>query len=103
LLAVSILLQSFSFLSIKYASLATGWEMAVLLSTGFGFLVLRAVTWQNVLKRVPLSKVYPFMSLVQILIFLYAVFLFHEHVAWFHVAGLSLMLLGLYVLGKSAA
>jgi multidrug transporter EmrE-like cation transporter len=99
-LVVSILLQSFSALTIKYASMASGSMSIFLLSFAFVFIVIRAVVWQYVLSRFPLSFVYPFTSLVQVLILIYAVFLFDETVSFFQMIGFVMMLIGLTVIAK---
>jgi undecaprenyl phosphate-alpha-L-ara4N flippase subunit ArnE len=100
LLGLSIVLQSFSFLCIKYASMHTGLATVALLGLAGVFLISRAVVWQNVLGLVDLSAAYPFNSLVQVLIFLYAVFLFGETVGLHHIVGLALMLCGLTLLAR---
>ena len=100
LLILGVLLQSFSFLSMKYASIYTSYSLA-LLGIAFLFIASRAYIWQIVLKHNELSRVYPFNSLVQVLIFVYAVMLFGESVNSWHVVGLGLMICGVILLGKS--
>jgi drug/metabolite transporter (DMT)-like permease len=102
LLLLSVLLQSFSFLCIKYASMETGVAMLALLALACFFLVSRAVVWQKVLGLVELSSVYPYNALVQIPIFLFAVFLFGETIRPHHVAGFLIMLGGLFLLSRKA-
>lgn len=97
---IAILLQSFSFLTIKYASIYEAYSL-ILLGIAFGFIVSRAYIWQIVLKHNELSRVYPFNSLVQVLIFVYAVVLFGEVVSFWHVVGLGLMVYGVIQLGKN--
>jgi len=99
LIVVAILLQSFSFLTIKYASIYETYSL-ILLGVTFGFIVSRAYIWQIVLKYNELSRVYPFNSLVQILIFVYAVVLFGEAVTFWNLVGLGLMVCGVILLGK---
>lgn len=100
LLTLSILLQSFSFLCIKFASLQTGFLVLGLLGLAACFIVGRAVVWQFVLQQYELSTAYPFTSLSQVLVFVYAVMLFQEHVELHHVAGVILMMAGLLVMMK---
>ncbi|WP_419767383.1 EamA family transporter [Arcobacter sp.] len=100
LITFGIFLQSFSFLSIKYASTYEAYSL-VLLGIAFIFIVSRAYIWQIVLKHNELSRVYPFNSLVQVLIFVYAVIFFEESVNLWHVLGLGLMMIGLYIIGKT--
>ena len=68
------------------------------LSFAFVFFGIRAYLWQLLLKVTPLSKIYPFASLVQVLILLYAVCLFNEDVTLNQIIGLSIMISGLFVI-----
>lgn len=96
---LAIFLQSFSFLNIKYASIYENYSL-ILLGVAFTFIVLRAYIWQIILKHNELSRVYPFNSLVQILIFIYAVVLFDETVSFWNIIGLGFMIYGIILLGK---
>lgn len=98
LLTLTIVLQSGSLLALKLASFQTGAPALALVGLACLCLVGRAAVWQGVLGRMPLSKAYPFTSLVQVVVFLYAVLLFGEAVAWHHVIGLVLMFAGLALL-----
>jgi drug/metabolite transporter (DMT)-like permease len=100
LLLISVFLQSFSFLSIKYSTLQTGIASLLLLGFAFGFLALRAILWQFLLKIADLSHVYPFAALVQPLILIYAVVLFKETVTPANIAGLLVMLVGVYFMSR---
>ena len=100
LLISSIFLQSFSFLSIKYSTMQEGLTVFILLGIAFIFLGARAVVWQMLLKFVELSKIYPYAALVQILILLYSVVLFHENVTVYNILGLGLMLSGIYYMSQ---
>ena len=100
LLAVTIFLQSFSFLSLKYATGATGALLPGLLGLTFLFLAARAILWQRLLLRADLSLVYPFAALVQVLVVIYAVTLFGETVSMSNIAGLGLTRIGLAVGGQ---
>lgn len=95
LLVLSIFLQSFSFLSIKFSTMQEGISALMLLILAFFFLLARAIIWQILLKTVELSKVYPFASLVQVLILIYAVLFFHESITIYNVVGLVIMLSGI--------
>lgn len=100
LLAATVFLQSFSFLSLKISTLNFGlWSLAFLLAA-FLFMGLRAVFWQKLLHLADLSLVYPFTSLVQVLILVYAVALFKETVSPNHIVGLLLMLGGTFVMSR---
>ena len=99
LIVLGTLLQSFSFLSIKFASIYEKYFFIFLVGA-FVFIILRAYIWQIVLKYNELSRVYPFNSLVQIFIFVYAVYIFNEEVLINNIIGLGLMILGLLYLAK---
>jgi len=100
LVFLAIFLQSFSFLSIKYASLFEEYSL-ILLGLALFFIMSRAYIWQNILSCNELSKVYPFNSLVQVIIFIYAVILFDEDIEIIHILGLILMVFGIMLLGKN--
>ena len=102
LLAASIVLQALSVVCIKYAAMRQGLATIALLCLAALLLVARAATWQGVLGRIELSRAYPFTSLVQVLIFLSAVFLFGETVGLHHFIGLAIMLAGLVLLSRKA-
>ena len=100
LLTASIVLQSFSFLSIKLSTLQGGYYSIILLIVAFGFIGLRLIFWQYLLKLTELSRVYPYAALVQVLIFLYAVVLFNEPVTVNNVIGLFMMLGGIFIMSR---
>jgi len=99
LVLLGVFLQSLSFLSIKYASVYSTLSIGLMI-VAFGFIIARAYIWQIILQYNELSRVYPFNSLVQVLIFLYAVILFHETITLTNIIGLILMITGLYFIGK---
>ena len=100
LLIASIFLQSFSLLSIKISTLQTGLLAIVLLVVAFGFIGLRSLCWQYLLKLTELSRIYPYASLVQVLILLYAAVLFHEPITLFNVVGFFIMLSGIFFMSR---
>jgi drug/metabolite transporter (DMT)-like permease len=100
LLGASILLQSFSFLSIKISTLQEGMVFLVFLMAAFGFMVVRAIVWQSLLRLTDISKVYPYVALVQILILGYAVLLFNEQVTLNNLLGLLLMFTGILFISR---
>ena len=77
-----------------------GYFAIALLILSFTFSMMRAVIWQMLLKTIELSKVYPYASLVQILILIYSVILFHENVTINNVIGLLIMLSGIYYMSR---
>ena len=100
LLISSIFLQSFSFLSIKFSTMGEGFYIIALLALAFLFLGVRAIVWQILLKTVELSKIYPYASLVQVLILIYSVAIFHENVTASNIIGLLIMLSGIYYMSN---
>ncbi|MCK5663224.1 MAG: EamA family transporter [Thiotrichaceae bacterium] len=100
LLVASIFLQSFSLLSIKISTLQTDLLAFVLLVVAFGFIGLRTVCWQYLLESEDLSRVYPYASLVQVLILLYAAIIFNEPVTLFNIIGLLMMLGGIFYISR---
>lgn len=101
LLALSIFLQSFSFLSIKFSTQQSeNLYILLWLLLAFLFIGARAIIWQKLLLVTELSKIYPYTSLVQVLIFFYAVVFFHESVMFHHILGLLIMLTGLVLITK---
>lgn len=99
-IVLTILLQSLSSLSMKYASIYDSLKL-IFLGAAFALMVTRAYTWQRVLKHNELSRVYPFNSLVQVLILVYAALLFGEEITLWHIFGLILMMCGVILLGKN--
>lgn len=100
LLVVSIFLQSFSLLCIKLSTLQGGYLSVVLLVVSFGFIGFRTLVWQNLLRECDLSSVYPYASLVQVLILLYAAIIFHEPVTLNNIIGLNIMLIGVFAMSR---
>ena len=100
LLTFTIFLQSFSLLSIKYSTLNSGLTSIALLLLAFLFMVMRAILWQYTLRLTELSRVYPFASLVQVLILIYAVVLFKEVITMNNVIGFLIMLTGIFFISR---
>ncbi len=100
LLLISIFLQSFSFLSVKVSTYHEGLNIYLFLILAFIFMGLRAGIWQLLLKISDLSMIYPFASLVQVLILIYAVLFFNENITFYNIIGLGIMLGGIYYLTR---
>lgn len=100
LLSASILLQSFSLLCIKISTQSIDSKVFIWLFLASIFLAARAVIWQILLRLKELSEIYPYASLVQVLILLYAVAFFHENATIYNVVGLAVMLSGLYYISS---
>lgn len=67
---------------------------------GFAILLLQTVVWTFVLRRVPLSRAYPFMALVLPLNLGLAALVFGEVVAWNHALGIVLIGAGLVCVSR---
>ena len=98
LLGATILIHSFSFLSLKYATLQSGLVTVGLIACALCFMAARAVLWQRLLVLGDLSYVYPFTSLVQVIILFYAVILFGESVSPGNFVVIALMLAGSFII-----
>jgi len=101
LIFCAIILQSLSFLSIKFASDSPIQFSIWLIALGFLFMLIRAIVWQIILKHNQLSKVYPFNALVQVVILIFSATIYHEDVTVYNLLGLMLMVFGVVLLGKS--
>ena len=67
---------------------------------GFG---LGAVFWLAVLSRVPLSIAYPILALSYFVVVVEARLILHEHVTWKRLLGVSIIVVGVVVVGLSEA
>lgn len=76
----------------------------VLLNTlywlSFGLLMVRSVTWQLALRGFDLSTAYPFMSVSLIIMLIAGYLVYNETIAWTHVIGALIMILGLVFISK---
>lgn len=98
LIAASLLLQSGAFLSLKYTTILGGIFTWALYGFALALMFSRAFVWQKILGLSPLSKVYPFTLLTQVLLFLYGVVLFDEHYNIYHIVGLGVIFCGLWMI-----
>lgn len=73
------------------------WLSLALLCLGLALLL-----WLVVLSRVPVSVAYPMLSLNYILVLLAARFIWHESLNWRHLAGITLIMGGIVLLGSNA-
>jgi len=67
---------------------------------GFG---MGAVFWLAVLSRVPLSLAYPILALSYFVVVVEARLFLHEHVTWKRLLGVSVIVVGVIVVGLSEA
>lgn len=99
--SLAIVTQSFSFLFVKLSTMSSGFTALMLYCIGLSFVFLRTIPWQFALKYSDLSKIYPYMSFVQVLIFIYAIALFGENVRLHHFIGFAMMVSGVFILNRS--
>jgi len=104
LLAVSILVQVGAFLCQRVAGLRTASESAVqswvdpFFFGSVAFLAVNGLVWPFVLRRIPLSRAYPFTAFIPPLNLVGAAALLGESVGGQHVVGMALVALGVWIL-----
>ena len=81
-----------------FSLLLNPWYAAAL-----GMLVLQSVAWIATLRRTPLSRAYPAMSLSLVLTLVAAWALFDEDVTERHIAGMALIVVGVVLCGRRPA
>ena len=94
---IAILAQTVSFIFGKTAALnyvgidryLSFWYMGSLLSFG-----LKALVWQQALKRLTLSVAYPMMSFVFVIIPVIGFFVFNESISWMQLVGTAVIVVG---------
>ena len=60
-------------------------------------------TWLYVLKHVEVSYAYPFISMGFVVVLLLSYYLFNENINAYRIVGVSLIILGIILVGKSSA
>jgi drug/metabolite transporter (DMT)-like permease len=104
LLLANISLQVISFVFVKFAALDSVDYISLFLSlfyvAGLTAVVVRAVVWQLILKRVELSKAYPLNAVVPVLILVASIYFFHESISRYNVLGALLIVPGILLLVK---
>lgn len=104
LLAVSILVQVLAFLCQRVAGLraAEGTAVSTWIEPYFfgsiAFLTINGLVWPFVLRRVPLSRAYPFTAFIPPLNLIAGAFVLGEIVGWRHALGMALVALGVWIL-----
>ncbi|ARD38091.1 4-amino-4-deoxy-L-arabinose-phosphoundecaprenol flippase subunit ArnE [Edwardsiella ictaluri] len=73
------------------------WLMLALICLGLALLL-----WLVVLSRVAVSVAYPMLSLNYVLVLLAARFIWNERLNWRHIVGITLIMLGIILLGVNA-
>ena len=100
LLGATIMLHSFSLLSLKYATLNSGLLALGLIACALCISALRAFLWQRLLAMRELSYLYPYTALVQLVIPFYAVTLFGESVTSGNLLGLGFIVAGSFTMAQ---
>ena len=103
LLYIGILVYSFCSIMDKLASMYPFMSLRFCLFYGSGllFLALYAVIWQQILKRLPLTRAYANRPLVMLLCMLWGKLLFDEVITWNMLLGAVIILLGIRMVGKA--
>jgi len=65
--------------------------------SGFASAFVAALAWMAAMTKFDLSHAYPFMSLAFVLVLFLSVFFFHEPLTWSKVAGMALIVCGIFV------
>ena len=69
--------------------------------SGFASAFIASLFWMAAMTKFDVSYAYPFMSLSFVLVFLFAAFLFKEPVTIYKIAGLALIVTGIYISSRS--
>lgn len=63
---------------------------------------VQAIVWQQALKKYELSKIYPFMSMVLIIVSIFAFYIFDENIDLKKICGIALICIGCFFLGRES-
>ena len=103
IVSVLVLIQALTVVFIKKAALATGDSSSVLdvilnvfYLLSFSMFFVRAVLWQIVLIKNPVSKYYPILSLNYIFILLFGYFFFQEAISFMNIIGSIVIVFGIF-------
>ena len=69
--------------------------------SGFASAFIASFFWMATMTKFELSYAYPFMSGAFVLVFLFSIFLFHESITFYKIAGLLLIILGIFISSRS--
>lgn len=72
-----------------------------LILSGFVSAFIASLFWMAAMTKFALSYAYPFMSLSFVLVFLFSILLLREPLTWAKVAGLALIVAGVWVTSRS--
>lgn len=103
LMYIAFFIYSLSGICLKFASKNEFLSLRYLLFLGGAFFILAcyAVLWQLVLKKIQLSVAMANKPVTLILSILWSVLLFSEHLTIYTYIGIILILMGIFVIGKS--
>lgn len=105
--AGAILFRSLAAVGAKAAAVTGATIILSLINPWYGaalcFFFFQALCWTTALRRLPLTVAYPFMSLVFALNLAAAHYIFGERVAFGHVAGVGLIILGVSLINRGEA
>lgn len=96
LLAVTLLIQSFSSVFVKIAGRYPVMSFRFLLYYGLGILCLGifSIMWQFLLERIPLTTAYLRKGITYILVLMWSVLIFGEEITWNNLLGSVIIIIG---------
>lgn len=96
LLAVTLLIQSFSSVFVKIAGRYPMMSSHFLLYYGLGILCLGifSIMWQFLLERIPLTTAYLRKGITYILVLMWSVLIFREEITWNNLLGSVIIIIG---------
>lgn len=100
--ALKKLMQPFAEAPLLSAEVIRGVLTSPLLYVGLTLYVVSVLNWLVVLKRMDLGLAYPAMSLAYIATFLLGVWLFHEPLSTTRIAGIAVIILGVFLISRPA-
>lgn len=96
LLAVTLLIQSFSSVFVKMAGRYPVMSFHFLFYYGMGILCLGifSIMWQFLLERIPLTTAYLRKGITYVLVLIWSVLIFREQITWNNVLGSIIIIIG---------
>lgn len=82
-----------------YAPLSLGYIL--LLSISVIVLAIYALSWQQIIKRMPISDAYMFKGTSIVFVLLLSAWLFEENITWQNIVGSIIIILGIALFAKS--
>lgn len=99
LLAITLLVQSFSSVFVKIAGRYPVMSEKFLLYYGLAILCLGvfSIMWQFLLERIPLTTAYLRKGISYILVLAWSVLIFHENITWNNILGSVIIIIGVVI------